>query len=86
MGLQQLRKAIDRVDARIVALLNRRARYALRIGREKRTRGDPVVDPAREHAVLRRVIRMNAGPLSPSALKGIYRTIVEACARIQEDD
>jgi chorismate mutase / prephenate dehydratase len=85
MSLEDLRREIDRVDAELVRLLNERARQAVGIGREKQRRGAPVLDPAREAAVLERVRELNRGPLSDAALSAIYRKILEACAGIQSE-
>ena len=83
MRMEALRKEIDGMDRAIVRLLVRRARKAVTIGREKRKRGLPVVDPAREAEVLDRVCKLNAGPISGAGMKAIYRTIVKECARLQ---
>jgi chorismate mutase len=85
MNLDALRQRIDRIDEKLVRLLDERAQLAQRIGVEKRKQGLPVVDAAREDAVLRRVRDLTRGPLSRAALAGIYRAIVAACARIQRE-
>ena len=83
MRVETLRREIDGIDRAIVRLLSRRARKAVTIGLEKRRRGLPVVDPAREAQVLARVRKLNAGPLSDAGIRAIYRTIVKQCARMQ---
>jgi len=85
MNLDALRQRIDRIDEKLVRLLDERAQLAQQIGVEKRKQGLPVVDAAREDAVLRRVRNLTRGPLSRAALAGIYRGIVAACARIQRE-
>jgi len=76
-----LRRQIDRIDERLVALLNRRMRIALRIGGAKKRAGAPVHDPAREREVLRKVTRLNKGPLTAGALRDVYRRIVSTCRK-----
>jgi chorismate mutase len=57
------REAIDRLDRQIVALLEERAEVARQIGKLKAARGEPVYVPAREQAVLERVIASSRGDL-----------------------
>jgi chorismate mutase/prephenate dehydratase len=79
--LAQVRRRIDALDERLLALLNARARLALRIGRIKHGRKWPVFDAAREASVLRHVARANRGPLSPRAIQHIFQAILTQCRR-----
>ncbi len=54
MSLEDLRREIDRVDDELMALLNVRADLVHEIGEIKNELGLPVLDPAREAAVVRR--------------------------------
>jgi chorismate mutase len=78
-----MRTKIDRLDARLVKLLNARAACAVEIGRRKAARSLPIRDQERERAVLQTVLALNAGPLSPRALKRIYRAVFDGCKEIQ---
>jgi chorismate mutase/prephenate dehydratase len=71
-----LRREVDAVDARILGLLNRRARLSQEIGRVKRDRNQEVYAPEREREVLERLGRSNRGPLSREALEAIYLEIM----------
>lgn len=77
------RAAIDRLDRRIVDLLNQRARCAQRIGGAKAAQGLPVLAPEREDQVMTAMATRNRGPLSPSALEGIFSEIIAACREVQ---
>ncbi len=83
MQLKALRKTIDRLDERIVALLNRRATAAQRIGRWKRAHADEVYVPAREKKVLAHVHGVNRGPLSRTALTAVYREIMSSALALE---
>ncbi len=72
-----LRRRIDEVDARLVELLNERARWALRIGQVKGEAGLPVYEPAREAEILERVGRLGRGPLSGAALRRLFERIID---------
>jgi len=50
----RLRSEIERIDRAIVNLIGERVRVASEIGGAKRTAGVPLVDPAREAAIVRR--------------------------------
>ncbi|MCM8796138.1 MAG: prephenate dehydratase [Candidatus Omnitrophica bacterium] len=76
MDLQNLRRKIDRIDKKIIDLLNLRAKISIEIARLKRKTGKSIYAPDREQEILRRILRINRGPLSPRALEAIYREIM----------
>lgn len=55
-SLLRARREIERIDREIVVLLTERVRLALEVGRAKREAGLPLLDPAREAAVVRRAV------------------------------
>ena len=79
--LSSVRRHIDRLDLQLLRLLNRRARFALEIGRIKKRRKWPVFDAGREEAVLRHVAQANRGPLSGHAVQQIFQSILTQCRR-----
>jgi chorismate mutase len=83
-SLKTLRSTIDRLDVRLVDLLNARAACAAAIGRHKAAGALPVEDPAREQDVLAAVLARNAGPLSREALARIYTAIMDGCKETQQ--
>lgn len=85
MTLQTLRKRIDRLDMKLVRLLNERTRIALDIGRVKRAQGVAVYAPVREREVLERVAAHSRGPLSARAIQNIYREIMSASLALEGD-
>ena len=76
MTLARLRLRIDRIDKKLLRLLNQRASAALQIGRVKKQNGLPVFDKKRERAVLGRLVRNNGGPLPAASVKAIFREIL----------
>ncbi len=77
-SLSHLRKQIDRLDDRIVALLNRRLRWAEKIGNLKARRGDKVYHPQREQKLLARLSIRRTGLLTRTELRSIYQCILRA--------
>jgi chorismate mutase-like protein len=82
--LKEKRKKIDRIDRRLLSLLNQRLRTALEIGKVKRKMGQKIYDPTREEEVLRRLALSNKGPLRRRDLEKIFQTTMEVCRRSQK--
>lgn len=78
MTLQNLRKAIDSVDKKIIRLLNMRTKVTLDIAKLKSRQGMGSYSPDREREVLRKVKAINKGPITPAALEAIYREIMSS--------
>ena len=77
--LRRLRRRIDALDRRIVALLNERAELAREAGRAKTAAGRRAIrDAEREREVLLRVTMANAGPLPQADLLALYRRLMTA--------
>ena len=76
MTLSQLRKQIDTLDRRLVALLNQRAALARSIGLLKSRGGVGLFSPAREEQILAQAKKANRGPLSDETVQAIYREIL----------
>ncbi len=76
------RAEIDRLDERIVALLNERAAHARRIGELKGN--DVVYRPEREAQILRRVTGWGAGPLPPESVGRVFSEIISVCRAFEQ--
>ncbi len=84
MGIPKHRQAIDKLDARIVRLLNERTRHVLAIGRIKLAAGGEIYAPHRERAVFDRVCKLNAGPITGRQLRAIYREIMSSALALEK--
>ncbi len=78
MDIDGIRREIDKLDERILELLNQRAEQAVAIGRLKEETGNAVFDPAREKQILDRLASINRGPLSAEALREIFGAVFAA--------
>lgn len=75
MSLEEHRRAVDRIDREILALLGERLRVARAIGEAKLKSGAPVYAPQREDQLLRAITE--AAPAIPATgLRAIYREII----------
>ncbi len=79
--LAQVRWLIDRLDERLLRLINARARLALAIGRIKKRKKWPVYDARREASVLRHLQTANEGPLSDAAVRQVFQAVLAQCRR-----
>ena len=84
MSLSDHRQAIDRLDAKIVRLLNERTRHVLAIGEIKLKAGEEIYAPHRERAVFDRVCGHNAGPITNEQLRAIYREIMSSALALEK--
>lgn len=82
-SLEELRSEIDRIDDKLLELLNRRATVASEVGRLKVKQDRDFHVPSREREVHERVARLNQGPLPAEALRGIFREIMSACLALE---
>src|SRR5881296_2482070 len=84
MNIGDHRKAIDKLDAQIVRLLNERTRHVLEIGQMKLKAGEEIYAPHRELAVLQRICRQNGGPITNESVKAIYREIMSSALSLEK--
>ncbi len=85
MTLQELRDQIDRIDTKILALLNDRLGLAHEVGEIKRKEGLDIYAPEREEQLLRRLSEMCQGTLlPPTAVRAIYREIISASISLEK--
>lgn len=84
MNLQDHRQAIDRLDKKIVELLNERTRHVLQIGEIKLKAGEEIYAPHRELAVLERLCKLNEGPITNEALRAIYREVMSSALSLEK--
>jgi chorismate mutase/prephenate dehydratase len=84
MSLEELRRQIDALDARIVDLLNERAKVVVEVGRVKQQTNSPIYAPDREKAVFEKVRALNAGPLSNRSLEAIYRELMSGSFALEK--
>ena len=85
MGIDDIRREIDELDAAILELLNKRADRATEIGRLKEQGEREVFDPARERRILDRLDELNSGPLPPAAVHDVYGAVFAANRLLEKE-
>lgn len=81
MSIELLRKEIDAVDDQLVALLKARFDMSRAIGEEKKKKGLPVYDAAREEVLLLR-LEEAAAPYG-GEVRVLYEKIMELSRKLQ---
>ena len=81
--ISKLRKEIDALDSEMLALVNRRAGLARRVGELKR--GASAYRPEREAEILRRMLAENPGPLPAGRVTTVFREVISACRGMEQD-
>ena len=84
LDLEKLRKKIDEIDARMVGLLNERAKISQEIGKNKLKNKSAIYSPQREREILNRIRELNNGPMTPEAFEAIYREIMSSSLALEK--
>jgi len=80
--MESLRLKVDKIDSKILSLLNKRAKTVCRIARTKKN--SKYKDISREKQIKIQLIKMNEGPLESKHISYIYDEIFDAMVDIQE--
>jgi chorismate mutase/prephenate dehydratase len=83
LRLERLRRGIDTVDDRILALLNERALLARDVARVKAVESLPIYNPEREREVMDR-LAARATSFPSESVFAVYREVIRACRAVQE--
>lgn len=83
-SLEDLRKRIDAMDAKIVQLLNDRANVVVEIGKLKQQSKAPIYAPDREKIVLQKIRDLNRGPLPNRCLEAVYRELMSGSFMLEK--
>ena len=82
--IKKARREIDRTDAKILELLNRRAVLAREIGELKKQRSQLFYLPGREEEIFERLSRLNTGPFPTGSVRPVFREIISACRSLEK--
>ncbi len=85
MPLSKLRQKIDKLDLKILRLLNERASIIREIGQVKKEHQLPVYDAQREQQILAAMTTTNRGPMNNESVENIFKMIILECRKIQTD-
>jgi chorismate mutase/prephenate dehydratase len=83
-GMTDIREKIDQIDIKLIKLLNQRASLGIDIAKVKEKTGAPIFLPARENQILKKIIKVNKGPLSNSSLAHVFREIFSGTRAVEK--
>jgi chorismate mutase/prephenate dehydratase len=85
--IRRLRRRIDAIDRKIVALLNERTEVSRQVGRAKIEAGRRAIrDAEREREILLRVSMANGGPMPQADLLAVYRRLFAVSRALEARD
>ncbi|MFC1855035.1 prephenate dehydratase [Thermodesulfobacteriota bacterium] len=82
--LKGCRDKIDKIDNKLLDLLNDRANVVLEVGRIKGERNEKFYVPSREKKIVERLTKNNKGPFPNDALKTLMREIMSASLSLEK--
>ncbi len=83
MKIPILRRKIDKIDSKILSLLNERAELVAEVGGEKAKAKMDLHVPQREEEIFARLIRENKGRFPRNAVRPVFREIISACRSVE---
>lgn len=83
MKLEELRREIDKIDAKMLELLNARGKKVLDVAKIKASSKKTYYVPEREKLILENLVKKNKGPITKEGLKAIYTEILFACRSLE---
>ncbi|QSH42386.1 prephenate dehydratase [Lentisphaerota bacterium ZTH] len=84
MELHDIRAEIDRIDRKIVELINERYKFVKKVGNYKNDKGAPIYVPEREKALLSKLCEINPGPMQSETLRAVYREIMSGALQLEK--
>lgn len=81
--LKGLRDEVDRIDDKILELLNERARVVIEIAKVKAEGSVGPYAPEREREIYQRLMKRNLGPFPTQAVKNVFREIMSASLSLE---
>lgn len=85
MAIKNLRTRINRLDSRLVALLDDRAKAAIDMAVLKKTSGVGYYAPDREQEVHARAKKISQGVFPLKALRAVYREVMSGCLGLEDN-
>ncbi len=83
-NIEELRKAIDELDDRLLEVLNQRTKVVIEIGRIKKQENSDFHVPNREKAIIERLTVKNQGPFPNESLQVVLREIFSASLSLEQ--
>lgn len=83
--IKEGRSKLEKIDAEIVGLLEKRFKESKEIIDHKKKLGIKVYDPSRENEILKKLIHIKRKYLNDNALYAIYERILDESRRMRDE-
>ena len=83
MQLEELRKEIDKIDEKLLLLLEERLEKAKQITEYKKENNIPETQKEREEEILDKLTQLGKGKLRDEYIKNIFRQIIQESHKIK---
>ena len=77
------RTLIDEIDEKLLNLVNKRAEYAIEIGKIKARDNIEICDPEREKNLISRIHKLNKGPFSNNAVQHFFEALIQETKKLE---
>lgn len=85
LRLKKIRKNIDTIDKKILALLNKRLDYIIEVAKIKKVLSKNIRIKKREEEIYTNLISINDGLLSDIALRDIWKKIILESVKLEKN-
>ena len=82
-SLEKLRSRIDGLDSELLKLLSERAKCVIEIGKIKQKEKKDVLVPLREKELLKRLLKVNKGPMTDAMVIYLFQQIIDTLKDLQ---
>jgi 3-deoxy-7-phosphoheptulonate synthase/chorismate mutase len=82
--LEELRAELDKINFKLLELMNQRATIVQQIGKLKLKQGINRFDPVRERAMLDQLVVNNTGPFDDNTIRHLFKQIFSASLQLQQ--
>ena len=86
MNIQELRIEIDKIDNKIIDLLNKRMNFVNQVGDIKKKNNEPIYRPEREKEIIDRLSNNSNGKLNHQAIKSIFQEVFAIARNLESED
>ncbi len=86
MNIQELRIEIDKIDNKIIDLLNKRMDFVNQVGNIKKKKNEPIYRPEREKEIIERLSNNSNGKLTHQAIKSIFQEVFAIARNLESED
>lgn len=86
MNIKELRSQIDKIDNKILNLLNKRMNFVNEVGDIKKKNREPIYRPEREKEIIFRLSEVSSGKMTPASIQSIFQEIFAVARNLESQE